>query len=98
MKLSVILFQSLLIFCCSCNAQTNQLRSTKHGLDMMLRDIPKEELLGEMRFEHGKDDTISVVRFDHVGPNLYPLIISSKLPMATDSFGILSFKLQKNAL
>lgn len=98
MKLKVILFHVLLIFSCSCNGQTYQLKSTANGLDMMLRDVPKEELIREMRFDHGKDDTINVIRFDHVGPNLYPLIISSKLPLPTDSLGILSFKLQKDTL
>lgn len=65
---------------------------------MMLRDIPKEQLINDIRFEDGIDDTVSVIRFDHVGPNLYPLLISSKLPVPTDSLGILSFKLQPDTL
>ena len=79
-------------------ATYGQLKSTKYGLDMMLRDIPKEQLINDIRFEGGLEDTISVVRFDHVGPNLYPLIISSKLPIPTDSLGILSFKLHPDSL
>jgi hypothetical protein len=74
------------------------LKSWQHGLDMMLGDVPKEKLIEEMRFEHGKDAAINVVRLDHVGPNLYPLLISSKLPVPTDSLGLLSFKLQKDSL
>ena len=96
MKLNICIALALLLFYGSCN-QT-PLKSTSHGLHMMLGDVPKEELIREMRFEHGKDDNINVIRFDHIGPNLYPLIISSKLPVETDSLGILSFKLQKDAL
>jgi hypothetical protein len=75
-----------------------QLKSTKYGLDMMLRDIPKDQLISDIKFEDGIDDTVSVIRFDHVGPNLYPLLISSKLPVPTDSLGLLSFKLQPDTL
>jgi hypothetical protein len=75
-----------------------QLKSTKYGLDMMLLDIPKEQLINDIRFEGGVEDTIGVVRLDHVGPNLYPLIISSKLPIPTDSLGILAIKLHKDTL
>ncbi len=78
--------------------QTHQLKPTKYGLDMMLRDIPKEQLISDIRFEDGIDDTVGVVRFDHVGPNLYPLIISSKLAVPTDSLGLLSFKMQPDSL
>lgn len=78
--------------------QNYPLKSTAHGLDMMLRDIPKEQLIDEIRFEDGPDNKVDVIRLDHVGPNLYPLLISSKLPVATDSLGLLSFKLQKDTL
>jgi hypothetical protein len=78
--------------------QTYPLKSTAHGLDMMLRDIPKEQLINEIQFEDGPDDKVDVIRLDHVGPNLYPLLISSKLPVPTDSLGLLSFKLQKDTL
>jgi hypothetical protein len=75
-----------------------QLKSTKYGLDMMLRDIPKEQLINDIRFEGGVEDTIGVVRLDHVGPSLFPLLISSKLPILTDSLGILAIKLHKDTL
>jgi hypothetical protein len=78
--------------------QTYTLKSTAHGLDMMLRHVPKEQLIEEIRFEDGPDNKVDVIRLDHVGPNLYPLLISSKLPVATDSLGLLSFKLQKDTL
>jgi hypothetical protein len=81
-----------------CSAQVEKIKSTAHGLNMMLGDVPKEALIEEMRFEHGKDSVINVVRFDHIGPSLYPLIISSKLPIATDSLGILSVVWQKDSL
>ena len=98
MKLAAIATQILLLISCPGVAQNSPLKSASHGLDMMLKDVSKEQLIEEMRFEDGKDDTIGVVRFDHVGPNIYPLIVSAKLPVATDSLGILSFKLQKDTL
>ena len=88
----------LLFLSCSTDAQNHQLKSIAHGLEMMLNDFPKEQIIDEIRFEDGKDDNVDVIRFDHVGPNLFPLIISSKLPVSTDSLGILSFKLQKDTL
>lgn len=98
MKPILILFQILLVISCSSSAQTYKLKSTNYGLDMMLGDVPKEQLIGDIRFEDGQDSGVDVIRFDHVGPNLYPLIISSKLPVPTDSLGLLSFKLQKDTL
>ena len=98
MRAKIFLIQICLFFSCSSTAQTNQLKSWDHGFDMIHRDIPKEKLIEEMRFEHGKDDTIDVVRLDDIGRGLYPLLISSKLPVPTDSLGILSFKLQKDTL
>lgn len=89
---------SLLIISYSCHSQEHELKSTQHGLNMMLKDVPKDQLLSEMLFEHGADDNINVVRFDHIGPNLYPFIVSSSLPVATDSLGILSCKIQKDSL
>lgn len=77
---------------------SGQLKSTKYGLDMMLGDASKEQLISDIRFEDGTDDTVGVVRFDHVGPNLYPLLVSSKLPVPTDSLGLLSFKLHPDTL
>jgi hypothetical protein len=77
---------------------SHKLKSTKHGLRMMFGDISKEEIIDEMRFEDGPDREIDVIRFDHVGPNLFPLIISSKMPVATDSLGILAIKLNKDTL
>jgi hypothetical protein len=98
MKVNLLIFPLLSLLCCSSNAQTVEMKSTAYGLDLMLRDFPKKTIIDEMRFEHGKDSVINVVRFDHVGPSLKPLIVSSKLPLPTDSLGILSFTLQKDSL
>ena len=98
MKFLIVILSLGMIGACTSNAQTYTLKSTAHGLKMMLGDPSKETLLEEMRFEHGKDTSINVVRFDHIGPNLYPLIISSRLPLTGDSLGILSFTLQKDTL
>jgi hypothetical protein len=98
MRFLIMIFSLAMLAACVSNAQTSTLKSTAHGLNMMLGDPSKEALLEEMRFEHGKDSSINVIRFDHIGPNLYPLIISSRLPVATDSLGILSFTLQKDTL
>jgi hypothetical protein len=65
---------------------------------MMLRDVPKEKLMEEVRFKDGKDYATNVIRFDHVGPSIRPLLISSKLPVPTDSLGLLSFKMHKDSL
>ena len=98
MRSRLFFIQICLFLSCSGAAQTDQLKSRMYGFDMMLRDIPKEKLIEEIRFKDGKDDSINVVRFDHIGPSLYPLIISAKLPVPTDSLGILSFKIQKDSL
>jgi hypothetical protein len=99
MRLLVIFFiQGLMLTACTSNAQTYSLKSRSHAFDMMLGNPSKETLLEEMLFEHGKDANINVIRIDHIGENLYPLIISSKLPIASDSLGILSFVLQKDTL
>lgn len=83
----------------SCSAQKPGLRSYSHGLDMMVQDIPKEQLISEMRFEGKRDELINVIRLDQVfGPTNNPLIISSLLPVATDSLGILAIKLESNIL
>jgi len=79
-------------------SEAQQLKSLDYGLKMMLSDVPKEQLIGDIRFEQGPDDNVDVIRLDHVGPNLWPLIISSKMPMPTDSLGILSFSLQTDSL
>ncbi len=64
----------------------------------MLENIPKEQLINEVKFQEGHDDKVNVIRLDHVGPNSYPLLISSKQPIPTDSLGLLSFKLPKDSL
>ena len=79
-------------------SEAQQLKSLDYGLKMMLSDVPKEQLIGDIRFEQGPDDNVDVIRLDHVGPNLWPLIISSKMPVPTDSLGILSFSLQTDSL
>jgi hypothetical protein len=98
MRLPNIILSLIVLAAYTSKAQTYTLKSTAHGFNMMLGDPSKKALLEEMRFEHGKDTSINVIRFDHIGPNLYPLIISGKLPLATDSLGILSFTLQKDTL
>ncbi len=83
---------------CLANSQSVVLKSSRHGLDMMLTDVSKDQLIQEIRFKDGTDTAVDVVRFDHVGLNLYPLIISSKLAVPTDSLGLLSFVLKKDTL
>jgi hypothetical protein len=69
------------------------LKSVTHGLKMMNEDVPKETIIGDIKFQDGADDTVSVVRFDNVELGLYPLIVSRKIAVTTDSLGLLSFKL-----
>jgi hypothetical protein len=86
------------MFCASCIAQQQmQLKSLNHGLKMMLSDVDKDTLIKEMRFENGNNGVVDVVRLDHVGPSLMPLIISEKMPVATDSLGILAIRLRKDS-
>jgi hypothetical protein len=99
MKLTVkTATQILMLASFACTAQQYPLKSYEHGLKVMLTDVPKEEVIDEIRFKDGKNETIDVVRFDHVGENSVPLIISSKTAVPTDSLGILSFSLPNDTL
>jgi hypothetical protein len=86
MKNLFIILTLLLVSVCETVAQS--LKSAAHGVNVILKDIPKEQIIDEIQFSDGKDDTVAVVRIDYVGPPLGPLIISSKLPVMTDSLGI----------
>jgi hypothetical protein len=85
-----------------CNGQGKKLKSTQHGLDMIYRtDVTKEELILDLLFIDGIDEKVDVIRFDNVGNSTGgtgPLIISSNRPVANDSFGIHSVRLQKDSL
>jgi hypothetical protein len=89
------LFICILIFLLNChviNAQNHQLKPFRHGRTMLTTDVPMDSIIHEIMFEDGRDDTVSVVRFDNP-LGLQPLIISSKLPVPTDSLGHHSVKL-----
>jgi hypothetical protein len=86
-------FLSISLFVGAILAECQPLKSTDYGLRVMLSDVPKEQILSDIRFEDGVDEYVDVLRLDHVGPSLYPLLISSKMPIATDSLGILAVKL-----
>lgn len=89
---------AVLIFLASNCAGQIPLKPAKHGLDIMLRDVPKEQIIEDIRFEDGEDTKINVVRLDYVGPTIYPLLISSKVSVATDSLGLLAIKMHKDTL
>jgi hypothetical protein len=74
------------------NGQSLKLKSFYHGRTMANTDVSMDSIIYEIMFEDGKDDTVSVVRFDNP-LGLQPLIISSKLPVPTDSLGHQSIKL-----
>jgi hypothetical protein len=82
----------------ACCAQQIPLRPFSHGLRMVQEDVNKQQLMDELRFENGPDETVDVIRFDQVSPKSVPLIISSKMPIASDSLGIISFRLQEDTL
>jgi hypothetical protein len=90
--------QILLFLSFACCGQQSPLRPFSHGLRMVQEDVNKQQLMDELRFENGPDETVNVIRFDHVSPKSLPLVISSKMPIATDSLGIISFRLQEDTL
>ncbi len=87
-----------LLFGSAIHGQTLHLKPFRRGMKIMNEDVPMDTIIHEIMFQDGMDDTVSVVRFDNVGRGLYPLIISSKLPIRTDSLGLLSFNLQADTL
>lgn len=96
MKPILSMLMTISLSCCS--AQHQELRTTSHGLKMMLTDVPKEQLIDEVRFQEGFDRHCDIIRFDHIGPSLYPLIVSSRKAVPTDSLGLISFHMQKDSL
>jgi hypothetical protein len=83
----------LLVSACIVQAQPTRLKSARFALKLMHEDVSKDSILNEIRFEDGRNDTLDIVRFDNVELGLYPLIISTHMPIKTDSLGQLSFKL-----
>ena len=86
-KLILILF----LFVDTLHAQKPYLKSYHHAFRISSEDVHKDSIIREIRFQDGKDDTVSVARIDNVGKLTHPLIISSKQTVPTDSLGHLSF-------
>lgn len=93
MKL-VKLILILIPYVCSLCAQKPELKSIHHAFRMINEDVHKDSIIREIRFQDGKDDTVSVVRFDIVDSPKYPLIVSIKQTTQTDQLGHLSFTLE----
>jgi hypothetical protein len=73
-----------------------ELKSTKHGLDLIYGSKYKEEIINEVVFKGGVDETIPVIRFDHVGTGtgiFIPLFIATKEVIPTDSVWLIAIKL-----
>jgi|GEM_PF-6825878 len=79
-----------------------QLKSVKHGLHLMYGEVSKDELIADVEFKDGKDETVTIVRFDNNGRarsgELLPFIISSKEPIRVDSLGLTSLKMNSDTL
>ena len=61
---------SLIIICSSLQAQTFELKSLKHGLEMKVKDVSKEIIIGEILFDDGIDSIVDVIRWRwHISAN-----------------------------
>ena len=99
MKPTALLLYFLPLVYASClGQQKTPLKSFDHALRMIQSEADKDDLIKEMKFEDGNNDTIDVVRLDHMGAIIFPLIISSKLPIETDSMGIYPIRMHKDSL
>jgi hypothetical protein len=79
-----------------------KLKSARHGLDLIYkRNVSKEEIIENVRFLDGRDESIDIIRFDNVATTIGgdgPLIISSKEPIQVDSLGLIPLKLHADSL
>jgi hypothetical protein len=95
-SLSICLFQFSVL------GQSFKLKSARHGLDLILKsNVSKDSIINDTRFADGKDDIVDILRFDNVGEihgSDIVFIISSKLPVPSDSIGLNPLKLEKDTL
>lgn len=79
-----------------------QMQTTRHGLNLIFdKDIPKEQIVSEIRFTDGFDGYVNVIRIDNIGApsgDVRPLIMSIKQPIQTDSLGLYAIELDSNTL
>jgi hypothetical protein len=97
-QIALLLYLLPLVYASCSGQQKTPLKSFDHALKMIQSEVDKNDLIREMKFEDGNNDTIDVVRLDHIGTIIFPLIISSKLPIATDSLGIYPIRMHKDSL
>ena len=75
-----------------------KLKPVSYALEAIMTNVSKERLIGDIVFTDGEDTTANVVRFDHIGGGLYPLILSSKKAIQTDSLGVFLGELAPDSL
>jgi hypothetical protein len=80
--------------------QPSELKPAKHGIDLIYdTHTTKEMVISDVIFEDGEDPEVDIVRFDkYAGPGVLPLVISSKMPVQSDEFGLNPGKLHSDSL
>ncbi len=103
--LKQIIIAILLLACFSCVTTIGQdlkLKSARHGLDLIYDDtISKDSIISDTRFADGKNSIVDILRFDNVGDTQGGgggFIISSKLPVNSDSLGLNPLQLEVDSL
>ncbi|MFN5170789.1 MAG: hypothetical protein ACK5DD_14305 [Cyclobacteriaceae bacterium] len=76
----------------------HDLKPVSYALEAIMTNVPKERLIRDIRFIDGDDQMVNVVRFDHIGKGLYPLVLSSKPVIQSDSLGVLSAVMEVDSL
>jgi hypothetical protein len=82
----LFIYSILLLTTSAINAQST-LKSVRFARLQMLTDVPKENVIGCVKFVDSADDKADVVRLDFVIPNSKPLVVSSKQTTQADSLG-----------
>ena len=105
MKIAKVRFALLILFLIifqNCSPQTTRLQSAKHGLDLIYANIPKEEIINDVKFiDSSSDKKVDILRFDNVGEvhgDLRPLIISVFMPKQVDDLGLYPALLPQDSL
>src|SRR5579859_8051657 len=97
-----IIFSVIFATVISPSVAQKDLKSVKHGLHLMYGIVSKDELIDDVRFADGKDETVTIIRFDNNGHaqsgEELPFTISSKEPIRVDSLGLTSLRMNPDTL
>lgn len=82
--------------------QNPQLKSFIYGYNLIYgENVSKDSLIDYVRFIHGINNEVNIVRIDNVGYTLGgdgPLVISTEEPILVDSLGLIPLKIDSKAL